>query len=287
MNQSHVKQCAIRGQALLEKRLRSGCMHVYFSIEELAEVTERSEREIHYNIRRIRDMIKKLWPGWHLHTINDDAVRMLGNKRDPSGIDCVPKGGKKVAGLRMIIKKDDPIYLEHCGNRDIYDDKRRNTHDEDTWRVHDDGLISLPEAKHQQRNRLFRLEELQVNGKVDTVLEKIQEHRHKNQPDQTERDRVVWRELSGSEVDTLAHLGVMLGEIVANRRVFASEVAFYIKKCPKQLPPFIQVTVEQEYGIFILKFYHQNPNTNFPRKQILGHPEPTRNIRKRLGMPYY
>jgi hypothetical protein len=165
MKLGEVNHCARVGQKLLQERLKAGgCDHVYYSIEELAEEVGISEGEIHAAIRRIRDVIKKLWPGWHLHTINEDAVRMLVNGRDPSGIDCVPKGLKKVGGLRLLINKSDPLYLEHCEHRDGYDDKRRNTHDKETWRVHDDGLISLPEAKHQTRSRLVRLETFPVDA---------------------------------------------------------------------------------------------------------------------------
>jgi hypothetical protein len=287
MKRCPLRICALKGRDLLIECLRSGSENVYFSAEQLASETGYSKHYILTNIRRIRDAIQKLCPGWHLHTVNEEAVLVLESGRDPSGIDCVPKGAKKVMGLRMILQKDHPIYLEHCTNRDIYDDKRRNTHDKTTWRVHDDGLLSLSEAKVQQRTRLQRLETLQIDGKVDKVIEKIQDRRHRNQPDEAERDHVTWRELSGSETHVIAHLGIIYGEIVINRRVFASEVAFYVKSCPKQFPEMIQLVVEQEYGNFILEFYLRNPKAGFPREQILGNPETTRNIRKRLGMPYY
>jgi hypothetical protein len=83
-------------------------------------------------------------------------------------------------------------------------------------------------------------------------------------------------ELSGSEADTVAHCGVVYGEIVANRRAFAGEVDFYTRKCPDQMPAFVQMTVEQEYERVYSGFYQENPNTSFPRSRLSGIPKPPR-----------
>jgi hypothetical protein len=270
---------------LLEKQVSRRRKECAVHAEDIADTIEGPYLDpliVRQHLRDIRDTSQRIKPGWWLHTMTQDGFDAIAVGVDLIGVDTVPGWGRESVGLRLVLKRDDPVWLKHCYILDWYIDKRRNSRDIATWQAVDDGLLSSRQALEQQRRRIRYLEELQVNDKVDNLLGDLPRKRiaNRNIPPM----RIQWRLLSGKEAEIPAKTCLMFGWISANLRLFEPMFDLYIRQAKKLPPAHVTNVVKEEYETLFLLLHHHDPKTNFTKKEVFGDPRVTETIRRRLGL---